>query len=221
MIYMVKPNLKRFLKTDFTSRVVLIPTVILLFMVFFLFSSCTKNETEGAGDQASAENTEMEKKTVEVEELGFSIDVPETWKKLGGDKLREAKRQAQEGPSIGVFTIDIVDSYHSDHNGSITISKLTADNDDFRAPANVVDEFIAGMKRHFADQYTIQKEESTIGPFKAIFLQMYNDQFFIVKTVYFNDAERIFQIDFIIPRNNLTEALLKEVEDALLSVKKI
>ncbi len=218
MICMAKQRLLRFLKTGFTSRVLLMPAVILFLIVFFLFSSCTKNETEGAGGRGAAENAGLETKTVKVEELGFSIDIPSTWKKLGDEKLREAKKQAREGPSIGGFTINIVDSYLSDANGSLTISELTADNDEAQALANVVDDFITGIERHFAEQYTIQKETSAIGPFGAVFLQMYNDQFFIVKTVYSDDPELLFQIDFIIPRDNLTETLLKKVEDALLSV---
>lgn len=218
MICMAKQNRKRLMKTVSISRALLIPAVVLVLVIFFLFTSCTKSEAEGAGERGAAENTGLETKTVKVEELGFLIDIPPTWKKLGDEKLREAKKQAREGPSIGGFTINIVDSYLGDANGTLTISELTTDNDASKDPVNAVDVFITGMERHFADQYTIRKKTSTVGPFDAVFLQMYNDQFFIVKTVYSDEPELLFQIDFIIPRNNLTEALLKEVEDALLSV---
>jgi len=178
---------------------------LLVTVILTIFASCDK-----------ADHT----REFRVRDTDFSIELGESWQRLDEVKIEEAREQVSNLEQISIYEATIVASYSGEKQSSIIISSLSLNNKNESNGKKHVQTYIADIEEYFKNSFLTNKEENTVNDFEAVFLQMYNDDIFAVKTVYYN-SDIVFQIDFIVPRSELTEELLAEIEEALLSVKKL
>jgi outer membrane lipoprotein-sorting protein len=203
----------------------------LIIILVLAVGSCDKSEQESrqgakpAGEleskSASKRETTKKTKTVRFQDLGFSIELPSDWQRVDEDSIKDAEKQVENKEQISVYEANIEASFYGEHEDFLNISSLSPKEGATGAVALQTQSYVDDLEKHFADGYEVKADKSKTDSFEAIFLQIYNEQFYIVKTVYYNQDGNVFQIDYIIPRNNLTQDLLKQAEDALLSVKKL
>lgn len=178
---------------------------LIFIVILTIFASCDK-----------ADHT----REFRVRDTDISIELTESWKQLDEEKIEEARKQVKDLEQISLYEATIIASYSGEKQSSIIISSLSLNNKNESNGKEHVQTYIADIEEYFKNSFLTNREENTVNDFEAVFLQMYNDDIFAVKTVYYN-SDIVFQIDFIVPRSELTEELLAEIEEALLSVKKL
>jgi hypothetical protein len=183
-------------------------TIVILFLVVTTIS-CEKTD---------------QPREIRFRDIGFSLQLPSQWQQLDEEKIDQAQKQVEDLEQISIYGATIVSSYAGKKQSSLIISSLssaTSESNDGTDLPSRIETYVADIERYFQPDFSVTIEKSSVDGFDAVFLQMYNDDVFAVKTVYYGSNDTVFQIDFLIPRGNLTEELLKEVETALLSVKKL
>jgi hypothetical protein len=181
---------------------------LLVTVLLTAFSSCDK------ADQT---------REFRVRDTDVTIELAESWQQLDEVEIEEAREQVSNLEQISIYEAAIIGSYSGENQSSIIISSLSSNNSNKKNESNSkehVQTYITDIEEYFKTSFLTNREENTVNDFEAVFLQMYNDDIFAVKTVYYN-SDIVFQIDFIVPRSELTEELLAEIEEALLSVKKL
>lgn len=188
--------------------------ILILITLQTFFSSCKKAKNNNSNNTYHKKN----KQTIIFKELGFAVEVPSEFENIDEETLRMAKNRVKDKKQISIFDVKLIDSFYGKLNDFLNISALT--------PKSSIDadilKYVSDLKNYFEPDYEVKQNNIySNGGFNVIILQIANEKVYIVKTLYYNSSEGIFQIDYIVPSKFLTPGLLKKVEDMLLSVTQI